>query len=58
MRLARGLVQAGQAVDQVGVIVEVGVELGLTVLVRMQQPVVLVRIRSRMKPAARAAAAR
>ncbi len=57
-RLARGLVQSGQAVDQVGVIVEVGIELGLTVLVRVQQPGALARIRSRMKPAARAAASR
>ena len=57
-RLARGLVQSGQAVDQVGVIVEVGIELGLTVLERVQQPGALARIRSRMKPAARAAASR
>ena len=40
-RFAGRLVQPGQAVDQVGVVVEIGVELGLAVLVGVEQAAVV-----------------
>ena len=46
-RLAGRLEQPGQAVDQVGVVVEVGVELGLAVLVGVEQPAVVGRASGR-----------